>query len=993
MNNTFDSISNHSEMSASENKQIKKNPSKHKLAGLLNTASTDEQLRAKVKLLGNLLGNVLLADAGPKVYDAVEKLRVGFIELHKEDNSQKRKRLMALIESLDEETLTQVVRAFSTYFSLVNVAEEASQLQLRRRKMRKGGELWIGSFDSTIRTFIDMGMSAERLQTLLDRLAYIPVITAHPTEAKRRSILYALRRIFLTNEKLHDTRLGKAQRQQVINELETQIHILWRTDEVRETRPQVRDEIKNGLYYFKESLFNAVPVVYRNLEEKIRDHYPNAQITVPSFLKFGSWIGGDRDGNPNVTPKITELALRLQSRTSLQEYIKRLNNTFQHLTHSDQLCTPSREFSESLSLDENLCLYVFDTNPQSYIRSPYQRKLAFMRYRIQQNLNKTRALIADASADISQYQHAYATEDDFLQDLILIRDSLCSHGDQKIADLALTDLIRLVESFGFYLMHLDVRQESSRHTEAVAEILKLCHEQSHPSSLAPGVISQTGQPIHGHNDYLALDESGRIELLSELIHNQCHGIRFDESQLNENNKETLAVFKVIEKMHDEISTRAFGEYAISMTHEASHILEVLLLATLVGLAGKKEDQWFCKIRISPLFETIEDLNNIEPLLARLFNDETYKTLLQASGNMQEVMLGYSDSCKDGGILASSWQLFVAQQKVIQLADSHHIDCRLFHGRGGTIGRGGGPTYESILSQPEGTVHGQIKFTEQGEVLSNKYSNPETAVYELTLGVTGLMLASRYQLMPGKSTATEENMAIMSEIMTYGENSYRQLTDHTEGFLDYFYEATPVNEIAMMNIGSRPSHRKKGDRSKSSVRAIGWVFGWAQARQTLPAWYGIGTALQQWVGDDAKYSKQRLQKLRDMYQNWPYFNALISNTEMALYKADMRTAKEYSELCLSKETGLRIYEMIRNEHDRTLEITLKVANMAHLLDDIPPLALSLMRRDPYLDPLNHIQIKLLKRYRDESLNDEERKKWLNPLLRSINAIAAGMRNTG
>ena len=970
MNNTFDSISNNSEISAFENKPMKQNSGNHKLAGLLNTASTDEQLRSKVKLLGNLLGNVLLADAGPKVYDAVEKLRVGFIELHKEDNSQKRNRLMALIESLDEETLTQVVRAFSTYFSLVNVAEEASQLQLRRRKMRKGDELWIGSFDSTVRTFSNMGMSASRLQTLLDRLAYIPVITAHPTEAKRRSILYALRRIFLTNEKLRDTRLGKAQRQKVINELETQIHILWRTDEVRETRPQVRDEIKNGLYYFKESLFDAVPEVYRNLEEKIRDHYPNAQITVPSFLKFGSWIGGDRDGNPNVTPEITELALRLQSRTSLQEYIKRLNITFQHLTHSDQLCTPSREFCESLSLDENLGLYVFDINPQAYVHSPYQRKLAFMRYRIQQNLNKIRALIADANADISQFEHAYATEDDFLQDLILIRDSLYSHGDQKIADLAITDLIRLVESFGFYLMHLDVRQESSRHTEAVAEILKLSNKQT-------------------RTDYLALDETSRVELLSELIRNQCHDITFDESQLNENNKETLAVFKVIEKMHDEISPRAFGEYAISMTHEASHILEVLLLATLVGLVGKKEGQWFCKIRISPLFETIEDLNNIESVLARLFSDETYKTLLQASGNMQEVMLGYSDSCKDGGILASSWQLYEAQQKVIQLADSHHIDCRLFHGRGGTIGRGGGPTYESILSQPEGTVHGQIKFTEQGEVLSNKYSNPETAVYELTLGITGLMLASRYQLLPGESTATKENMAIMSEIMTYGENSYRQLTDHTEGFLDYFYEATPVNEIAMMNIGSRPSHRKKGDRSKSSVRAIGWVFGWAQARQTLPAWYGIGTALQQWVGDD----NARLEKLRDMYQNWPYFTALLSNTEMALYKADMRTAKEYSELCLSKETGLRIYEMIRDEHDRTLEITLKVANMAHLLDDIPPLALSLMRRDPYLDPLNHIQIKLLKRYRNELLDDKEREKWLNPLLRSINAIAAGMRNTG
>jgi len=941
----------------------------HKLAGLLNTASTDQQLRARVKLFGTLLGNVLLANEGAEVYEAVEKLRVGFIELHSEDDEQKRARLMTLIESLDADTLTQVVRAFSIYFSLVNVAEEASQLQIRRRKMRQGDELWIGSFDTTMREFVSMGMSAERLQHLLDRLTYIPVITAHPTEAKRRSILYALRRIFLTNEKLNDTRLGKAQRQKVVEELETQIHILWHTNEVRENRPQVRDEIKNGIYYFKESLFDAVPVVYRNIEERILQHYPGAQIRVPSFLKFGSWIGGDRDGNPNVKPETTELALRLQSRATLQEYIRRLNIAFQHLTHSDKLCTPSDEFSDSLNKDENdIADEVFAIDPKAYRHSPYQRKIAFMRFRIQQNLDRIRKTIADKSADISQFKHAYVSENDFLNDLLLIRDSLHSHGDEKIADLAIKDLIRLVESFGFYLMQLDIRQESTRHTEAVAQILKLSNT---------------------FLDYQSLGEEERIRMLSDLIHNQCSGISFDRSLLNEANQETLSVFDVIEKMYDEISPHAFGEYVISMTHQASHVLEVMLLATLVGLTGKKDGKWFCEIKISPLFETIEDLTHIESVLASLFDDKTYKTLLKASGNLQEVMLGYSDSCKDGGILASSWQLFEAQQKVMNLADTHHINCRLFHGRGGTIGRGGGPTHESILSQPEGTVHGQIKFTEQGEVLSNKYSNPETAVYELTLGITGLMLASRYQILPGKSTASEEYMSIMREIMTYGEASYRQLTDNTEGFLDYFYEATPVSEIALMNIGSRPSHRKPGDRSKSSVRAIGWVFGWAQARQTLPAWYGIGSALYQWIGDDAT----RMKKLQEMYENWPYFRALLSNTEMALYKTDIRTAKEYSELVLSQETGQRIYEMIKDEYERTRAITLSVANMTHLLDDIPPLALSLMRRDPYLDPLNHIQIKLLKRYRDTSLDEKEREQWLNPLLRSINGIAAGMRNTG
>ncbi len=952
------------------------NPLKRQVqsAGLLNTTSTDKQLRARVKLLGNLLGNVLLSQAGTGVYDAVERLRKGFIALHKKEDALKRQRLMALIESLDENTLTQVVRAFSTYFSLVNVAEEASQLRLRRQQMRAEQLLWRGSFDSVLNDFKTMGMSAERLQTLLDRLAYIPVITAHPTEAKPRTILYALRRIFLANEKLNDARLGKQQRQEVVDELETQIQILWRTDEVRESRPQVRDEINNGLYYFKESLFQAVPVVYRNIENQLHKHYPHSQIRVPSFLHFGSWIGGDRDGNPNVKPETTALAIRLQSEAILEEYVRRLGNVFKQLTHSSQLCTPSREFTESLNRDEALRFEVFTTKPTVYCEAPYRRKATIMRYRLQQNLDKTRALINDEQTDIRLYPHAYPSEQALIDDLLIIRDSLISHGDSHIADIVLKDFIRLLESFGFYLMHLDVRQESSRHTEAVIEIL---------------------QQINTNIKYENLNEQQRQEYLAELIQTPDKTFVLDKSLLSDSNRETIDVFEVIENLHDEISPKAFGEYVISMTHHASHIMEVMWLATLVGLAGKKYDhqanqeKWFCRIHISPLFETIEDLNHIETVLAQLFKNETYRALLQVSGNFQEIMLGYSDSCKDGGILASSWQLYEAQQKVISLADAHQINCRLFHGRGGTIGRGGGPTYESILSQPEGTVHGQIKFTEQGEVLSNKYSNEETAVYELTLGATGLMLASRYQILPGTPTATDEYMHIMREIMQIGEQSYRNLTDKTEGFLDYFYEATPVSEIALMNIGSRPSHRKSGDRSKSSVRAIGWVFGWAQSRHTLPAWYGIGSALEQWIDNQA----ERLQTLQDMYQQWPYFRALLSNTEMALYKADMTTAAEYSELCLNHETRDRVFNLIATECERTRRITLQVSSLTHLLDDIPPLALSLMRRDPYLDPLNHIQVKLLKRYRDKSLDKKQREKWLNPLLRSINAIAAGMRNTG
>jgi phosphoenolpyruvate carboxylase len=425
-----------------------------------------------------------------------------------------------------------------------------------------------------------------------------------------------------------------------------------------------------------------------------------------------------------------------------------------------------------------------------------------------------------------------------------------------------------------------------------------------------------------------------------------------------------------------------------MTHAASHVMEVMFLAWLTGLAGRKDDQWFCHVRVSPLFETVEDLTHIQPVMTQLFNNETYIELLKASGNMQEVMLGYSDSCKDGGILASVWNLYQAQQQITELTRERGIRLRMFHGRGGTVGRGGGPTHDAILSQPTGTVHGEIKFTEQGEVLSYKYSNEQTAVYELTMGLTGLLKASRNLITPPEPDK-QEYLDIMAELAEAGEKHYRKLTDHTEGFLDYFYEATPVYEIGQMNIGSRPSHRKKADRSKSSVRAIAWVFGWAQSRHTLPAWFGIGKALEKWLQKD----DHRLTTLQAMYQDWPFFRALLSNSQMALFKGDMQIAKSYMSLCENQKTARKVYKIISNEYSRTIENVLNIAQLNELMEETPHLALSLTRRNPYLDPLNQIQLALIKKYRDESLDDLTRTQWLHPLLRSINAIAAGMRNTG
>ncbi|HDP89791.1 MAG TPA: phosphoenolpyruvate carboxylase [Thioalkalivibrio sp.] len=933
------------------------------------TGPQDKELRSRVKLLGTLLGNLLRDHAGQAVYDAVEKLRKGYIGLRKKDDPARRAKLMAFIDDLDVQTLEQVIRAFSIYFMLANIAEEAWAHRWRRRQLHAGGPLWRGSFDHTLREFHDQGIDPGQVQTLIEKLRYMPVFTAHPTEARRRSIMEAQRRIFLASNKLDNPKLSKEERQDITDELQTQIQILWRTNEVRTKKPQVRDEIKYGLFYFQESLFEAVPTTYRFFEKAVRRTYGLREdgspvIEVPSFIRFGSWIGGDRDGNPNVTPDVTELAVRLQMQEVLEEYLKHVDALRHILTHSILLCQPSEAFIESLAQDEGISNLVFGGYPDRFRTEPYRRKLYFIAYRLRETLKTVRRRLEGERAVLPSV--AYAAPQELLADLYVMHESLTSHGDGNIANGRLKDLIRLVESFGFHLLNLDIRQESTVHTNAVVEIL---------AQIAPEL------------DYRGLDEAGRLEALSRLISEDALPA-VDTGALGEQARETLATFGVMAGMREEAGPDTFGTYVISMTHTASHVMEVMLLARLAGLAGQRDGEWFCDILISPLFETIEDLKHVEQVLTDLLGNPTYAALLRVAGNLQEVMLGYSDSCKDGGIISSSWNLYQAQQNIIRLTGEHGVECRLFHGRGGTVGRGGGPTHEAILSQPAGTVHGQIKFTEQGEVLSYKYSNVETAAYELTMGATGLLKASR-GLVEKSIAEPAASKSIMEKMSQYGEDSYRDLTDRTAGFLDYFYEVTPVMEIGQLNIGSRPSHRKQTDRSKGSIRAIPWVFGWAQSRHTLPAWYGIGSALERVRQDDS----ENLERLRQMYRDWPYFRALLSNVQMSLFKADMETAEEYAQLSSRPEQAKGIFGKVRDEYERTVNNVLEVVQEDHLLAENEALALSLSRRNPYLDPLNHIQITLIRRTRSIDLDATMNAAWLSPLLRSINAIAAGMRNTG
>lgn len=927
----------------------------------------ERELRSRIRLLSVLLGKVLKGQLEPRIYATLNELIRGFSALHGQDDRPPRlKRLLEHINALSPAELTQIIRAFSIYFSLLSVAEEIWGLKVRQRAVQRAGRMWRGSFHDALFGLKERGVGTKELAALLDQLMYMPVITAHPSEAKRRTIKTALQRIFLTMQDLDDARVRGFYRDEVRQRLLNQLQVLWKTDEVRAHRVEVRDEIASGLSYFPSSLFQAVVRTYRNFGQALRDIYgPEASrcLVVPSFLRFGSWIGGDRDGHPLVTAEVTALTWWLQARTALAEYLRRLDGLMDELTFSLSLCRPSAAFLDSLEADGLHAEQCFAGQPDRYRQEPYRRKLAIMRYRLRRNLACIQRAIEGADDDALAW--GYASAQEFLADLYLIRDSLIAHGDEGSANEALTDLIRLVETFGFHLLRLDVRQESGRHSQAVAEIF----------ASALGI------------DYLALDEAQRLQLLATALTNPA-AAAYDPACLSDETHETLRVFHLIARMRRVLGPDCFGRYVISMTHAASHVMEVMFLASLAGLVGRTGTTWHCHLGASPLFETIDDLNRVEQVLAQLFDLPDYCALLKAYGEGQEVMLGYSDSCKDGGILASAWKLYDAQKRIQALSEARGIPCRLFHGRGGTVGRGGGPTHDAILAQPPATVHGQIKFTEQGEVLFYKYNNTETAVYELTMGASGLLKASAHLVRPGAADRPDY-LAIMEEIAHLGEAHYRRLTEGTAGFLDYFYEATPIREIALLNIGSRPSHRRQQDRSLQSVRAIGWVFAWAQSRHTLPAWYGIGTALERWRGNDPS----RLATLRRMYQDWPFFRTLLANAQMALAKADMGIAGQYAALCVKQHEAQAIYQAIADEYRRTCQQILEVAQIGTLLEENPDLAHSLHLRRPYLDPLNYIQATLLARLRADAGDDDHPSPWLGPLLRSINAVAAGLRNTG
>lgn len=926
---------------------------------------SDQRIRRLVRLCGRIIGQTIADQEGRAAFRVVERLRLGFISARDTGDTALIDRLDAEIAGLPPAAMTVVVRGFIMYFALVNIAEQVIRDEERRHY---AGRKWPRSFDDVIGELRAAGVPFERLAANLETLQLTPVLTAHPTEARRRAVQDAHRRIF---EQMHQLAGSQSRTEQAdaLDRLREEIDVLWKTSAVRSSRLTVADEISNGLLFFRHSLFDALPQVARDLEAAVKRSYGAAarSFVAPTCIRFGSWIGADRDGNPNVTAETTINAARRQSREVLEEYARRLEVLRDGLTQSLPYVRTTPAFNESLARDSGLAAAVFGNQPGTFASEPYRRKLAFMRYRIQERVRWLERKLA--GYEDAPPGDAYPDPQAFIDDLNLVRDDLIANRCHRAARGAIEDLVRLAQSFGFHLASLDVRQEADRHTLAVAALVRL---------------RQPNAP-----DYASLDESSRFELLERML--EYPGpIPANDENLPADVADVMATFRAIATIQSEMGARAVETYVVSMTRQPSAVLEVLFLARFAGLVGRRPGgAWFASLRIAPLFETIADLNNAKYVIAKLLDRPTYRAILEAGGGTQEVMLGYSDSCKDGGILASVTALHAAQISLGALFREHAIPYLFFHGRGGTHARGGGPIHDAVLAQPRPATTNRLKFTEQGEVLSFKYSNRATAVHELTVAVSGLIKATVPK--PVAELPSDPAWpAIMARIARAGETAYRDLVAEGSGLLELFYEVTPVAELAHLNIGSRPAHRRSGPRTLSSIRAIPWVFGWSQIRLALPAAYGIGTALQAYVAE----APANAEALRDMYRRWPFFRHLVASAEMVLAKSSLTVARRYFRLARDPEAAERVFATIAQELELTEAMLCEVTGAATLLEDSAELALSLRRRSPYIDAVNALQLNLLQRVRvADAAGTPLADDWHHALLLSINAITAGMRNTG
>jgi phosphoenolpyruvate carboxylase len=917
---------------------------------MINVTDNRSLLRNDVKKLGNILGEILVHHGGISLLDKVESIREKTINLRKNYSEELYQSLKSEIRILQPPVRQQVIRAFSIYFHLVNIAEQNHRIR-RQRQYQQLDESIIQptSIESAVASLKENNFTEEAIQEVLNNLSIELIITAHPTEATKRTVLETQKRISTLLQQLDNPLLIKKHRKDLDESLFNDVTALWQTDELRHRKPTVIDEVKNGLYYFDQTLFDVLPDIHQELENQLQGYYPNNVWKVPNFLHFGSWIGGDRDGNPHVTPEITWETLKLQRRLALKKYKAAVTDLMRRFSQSTTRVAVSEELIESVCQDEKLYLEQGEEWPIA--AEIYRRKFAVILKRLQ-NVGKSKS--------------GYHAAEELLNDLFLIKESAKKHQPTNNKLKKIRKLIRQVELFGFHLATLDIRNHSSEHEKAITEILK--------------AVTVT-------ENYAALSEQDKIAILQKVL-SEPRPLLLLEEDYSKETQEVLNIFQLIKRAHTEFGSRSIEVYLVSMTQTASDLLEVLVLAKEAGIYRLHADgRVESNLHVAPLLETVDDLIAGPQIMKTLFEMDVYRNHISERGNHQEIMLGYSDGSKDGGTLTANWKLFQAQKEIHDMAKGFKIKLKFFHGRGGSLGRGGGPLNLSILSQPAETLGDGVKITEQGEVLSSRYLLEDIAYRNLEQAASALLEASANaskNLLKGyvREKSWEE---AMEKISKYSLTKYQGLVFGDPDFLTYFKQATPLRELAALNIGSRPMSRKGSDRFED-LRAIPWVFAWSQSRQMIPAWYAAGTGLQSFAAENT----ENLELLQDMYTKWPFFQSTINNLQMALVKADLQTGKEYKNLVEDKRIAERIFGDISDEYKKTREIILEITGNQELLDHMPNIQESVHRRNPYVDPLNFLQVNLIQSMRETDDNSEE---LLTEVLLTISGVAAGLVNTG
>ena len=909
----------------------------------------DARLFADIRLLGRLLGEVIRDQEGAEVFNTVERIRLLSVRLHRSEDAAARAELDALLNNLPRDQTNLVVRAFSYFSHLANIAEDQHHIRRARTRALTAAQPQAGSFAHATARAAELGIAPDRLVDFFTHADIAPVLTAHPTEVQRKSILdrqWQIARLLDERDRMPLTPEEFAANEEALHRA---VLILWQTRMLRSVKLSVMDEVNNALSYYDTTFLRELPRLHNSIEDAIAQ---DSTTTLPAFLRPGSWIGGDRDGNPFVTADILKSALNAQSRKALSYYLEQVHQLGSELSSSELLVSISAELRELVAQSS-------DHNPHRN-DEPYRRAIAGIYARLAATaieLDHMEALRHPVAA-----APPYADATAFATDLDILDRSLKSNGSALMARGRLRRLRRAVELFGFHLAALDLRQNSEVHERTVHELFETAR---------PGT------------EYTRRSEEGRIALLlAELATPRLLASPY--WSYSEETASELAIFHAARDMHRLYGKDAIQNVIISKNEGVSDILEVALLLKEVGLLRPREGE--LDVNIVPLFETIGDLERCGAVMDKLFALPAYRRLIDQRGGLQEVMLGYSDSNKDGGFLMSNWALYRAEIALVEVFKRHGLRLRLFHGRGGTVGRGGGPSYQAILAQPAGAVQGAIRITEQGEVIASKYANPELGRRNLEVLVAATLEAT---LLPQAHDDPQPDcLAAMAELAEHAFQAYRALVYETPEFERYFWESTVISEISQLNIGSRPASRKK-TTAIEDLRAIPWVFSWSQCRLMLPGWYGFGAAYQAFVAKHGTTGKALLQR---MHNEWGFFRTMLSNMDMLLAKTDIVLAERYAGLVEDIALREAIFPRLKAEWQGTIDALRAITGQRELLEGNPLLLRAMQNRYPYLDPLNHLQIELLRRHRSgPPWSDDERVQ--SGIHLTINGVAAGLRNSG